>query len=77
MAVSDHLLPLSPLSLTLGCEYRSVSVGIRIDRSASEIDRKENCLYSTKTQHCPQRLQTLEHLSFCLANCSLHTVLSL
>ena len=77
MAVSYSLLPQSPLSPSLGCGYRSVSVGIHIDKSASGIDRNENWLYSTETQHCPQRLQMLEHLSFWLTSCSLHIVLSL
>lgn len=32
---------------------------------------------STGSQHCPWRLQILEHLSFGVSNCSLHIVLSL
>lgn len=74
---SYSLLLQSPLSLSLGCEYRSVSMGIHIDKNASRIDRTENWLYSTEAQHSPQRLQILEHLSFWLTNCNLHIVLSL
>lgn len=66
MAESHFLLPQSPLSPSLGCECRSVSIEIHIDKSASEISRNEDWLYSTEAQHCPQRLQILEHLSFWL-----------
>ena len=42
MAVCYSLLPQKALSLSLGCEYRSESVGIHIDKSASGINGNEN-----------------------------------